>query len=629
MRTITTRFALFAVFFITFAGTASARYESRFEIINFDPVVDGGDFLTIYDTQTHDAWQGNLGFTLDYANQPLQILITGVGGGTQSIVDNLLVADLYGSVGFTDWFTAGLNVPVVLQNWFVTDDALAQDDRAAGMGDLEVVMKFRFVDIDEHKVGVALIPSLTLPTGDVSRYTGNGAVTGGVNLAVDFQPVERFHFGLNLGAVLRDEVDRAITIAGGLTGTIHVNHQFTYGLAGNFEVSKNVKLVAEIQGSTVIDSFFQSQNNSPVEADAALRYIFNDSGFAATLGGGAGILDGIGNPRFRAFAGLNWTSPPKGEAPVSAPPEPRIVENKIILMGKIFYDTAKSTIKPESYPILDDVVDVLNKNANVSLVEIQGHCDSRGGDAYNMRLSDARAHSARNYLMSKGIEGSRLTARGYGETQPIASNSTAAGMSQNRRTEFVIREKDGHPVADSGVYVPSEPSISGTLSASPNGVSVGADVSVAEPVAVPETAVAVSPSVRQASPYARKNGVVKTPDAQLEPSVVPEPVVAAQEPVVAAAEPNAAVPQSAESPDDSQNAVPPYGQPAQSPTQNALPGSAPAAQPVPGLDAEPIPQAPSATPVSNLDTTEGVAPSELTPISEIKPQEFPTAVAMN
>jgi|GEM_PF-1084027 len=578
MRTLFTRLAFFAAFFITLSGTALARYESRFEIINFDPVVDGGDFLTIYDTQTHDAWQGNLGFTLDYANQPLQILITGVGGGTQSIVDNLLVADLYGSVGFTDWFTAGLNVPVVLQNWFVTDDALAQDDRAAGMGDLEVVMKFRFVDIDEHKVGVALIPSLTLPTGDVSRYTSNGAVTGGVNLAVDFQPVERFHFGINLGAVLRDEVDRAITIAGGLTGTIHMNHQFTYGLAGNFEVSKNVQLIAEIQGSTVMDSFFQSQNNSPVEADAALRYIFNDSGFAATLGGGAGILDGIGNPRFRAFAGLNWTSPPKEAAPISTPPEPRIVENKIILMGKIFYDTAKSTIKSESYPILDDVVDVLNKNPNVSLVEIQGHCDSRGGDVYNRRLSDSRAHSARNYIMSKGIEGSRLTARGYGESQPIASNSTAAGMAQNRRTEFVILEKDGHPVAGSGIYVPSEPTVSGSVSVLPSGVSVGSGISVAEPIiAAPEANVA---------------------EAQL--------------------------------PDEAQNVeLPPYGQPEQSQRPNEVPASTPAAQSVPVLDADPIPQAPSARPVSNLDTTEGVAFSELTPINEIKPQEFPTAVAMN
>jgi len=66
-------------------------------------------------------------------------------------------------------------------------------------------------------------------------------------------------------------------------------------------------------------------------------------------------------------------------------------------------------------------------------VELQGHTDSRGADAYNLELSERRADSARDYLIAEGGSGTRLVAKGYGETQPIADNNSAAGRAQNRR----------------------------------------------------------------------------------------------------------------------------------------------------------------------------------------------------
>jgi outer membrane protein OmpA-like peptidoglycan-associated protein len=600
----------FAVILLMAAGGAEARYQSRFEVINFDPAVDGGDFLNVYGTATHDAWQGNLGFYIDYGNQPLQIKISGPGGGTQSIIDGLIVADLYGAIGFTDWFTAGVNLPVDY-NIFTTDDALAQSDNGGGLGDIDVVLKFRLVDIDKYKIGVAFIPNVTLPSGDVSRYTGNGAVTGGATIAVDLRPAERFHLGLNVGAIIRDDVVRSITIASGVTGNIHVASQFKYGLAGNLALSDHAQVIAEVQGSTVLSEFFQRQDNSPIEVDGAFRYLFSH-GFAGTLGGGAGILEGIGNPRFRAFAGLNWTSPKKGEVVATPPPDPRIVENKIILMGKIFYDTAKATIKPESYPVLDDVVDVLNKNAQVTLVEIQGHCDNRGSDAYNMRLSDARANSARNYLISKGIDGNRLTAHGYGESQPIASNSTPEGMSQNRRTEFVIREENGHTVASSNVYVPSEPRVSANV-IDENGLSAG--VMANNNSATPTS----EPVVAEVAPQPQPTTQAAQPDA----SHVYVPKMAKNMPEHGPAE----VPSDA-------TQQPPYGEPTPAQTNEPVSPNTPSAQPDNSdIDAGPIPGTPVARPVSsNADVTEGANPSDLVPIQDIKPEEFPpdtTSVAMN
>lgn len=427
-------------FFLTtlLSSQAYAAYISRFDAMVFDPTVDGGPYLSVYDTQTLDAWQGHMGFSFDYANRPLQFSGTGAFlGQRQSVIDHMLTLHTFGSLGFTDWFTAGLRVPIVLYNWFYSDEPVAAPsgtaDKGAMMGDMEVVLKFRLVDIDKHRVGLAFIPRLTLPTGDPVRYTGSGNLTGGGSLAVEFEPVDDvLSLGINAGAIMRDEATRfAVT----------VGPQVTYGLGVNYQFHKNWAAIAEAFGSTTFDDFF-GENTTPLEAGGGIRHTFGDSGFSLEAAGTAGILDGVGSPRFRGILTLGWTSSQKAE-PITPQPAPvadvRIQGNKIILWGSIFFDTDRATIKPISYPVLNEVVDVLNSHPEITLVEVQGHTDNRASDAYNLRLSQDRATSALNYLVNKGIMSGRLSAVGYGESQPIATNSTPEGMSQNRRTEFVIK----------------------------------------------------------------------------------------------------------------------------------------------------------------------------------------------
>ena len=89
---------------------------------------------------------------------------------------------------------------------------------------------------------------------------------------------------------------------------------------------------------------------------------------------------------------------------------------------------------------LDKVVEFLNSNPSVE-VEIAGHTDSKGGDDYNMNLSQGRAEAVVNYLIENGIEGLRLVAKGYGETVPLQSNETDKGRAFNRRVEFTVLKK--------------------------------------------------------------------------------------------------------------------------------------------------------------------------------------------
>ncbi|HLU87509.1 MAG TPA: OmpA family protein, partial [Taishania sp.] len=108
-----------------------------------------------------------------------------------------------------------------------------------------------------------------------------------------------------------------------------------------------------------------------------------------------------------------------------------------IALRNIFFETASSTLKSESNSELDRLVKLM-KDVPKLKVEISGHTDNTGSAALNDELSQARAQAVVNYLVSKGIDKSRLIAKGYGSNSPVATNNSAEGRQQNRRVEFEI-----------------------------------------------------------------------------------------------------------------------------------------------------------------------------------------------
>jgi OOP family OmpA-OmpF porin len=107
------------------------------------------------------------------------------------------------------------------------------------------------------------------------------------------------------------------------------------------------------------------------------------------------------------------------------------------VLSNVLFDTDKATIKPVSYPELDDVVRVFENNPGLS-VEVDGHTDSQGSDAHNLGLSQRRAAAVREYIVGHGIAAARLTAKGFGESRPVADNDTAEGRALNRRVELNV-----------------------------------------------------------------------------------------------------------------------------------------------------------------------------------------------
>jgi len=130
-----------------------------------------------------------------------------------------------------------------------------------------------------------------------------------------------------------------------------------------------------------------------------------------------------------------YVAPAPAPAPVYVAPEPAAPPKKLVLEG-VNFDFDKSTLRQEDVGNLDNDVATLKAWGDVD-IEVAGHTDSKGSDAYNMTLSLQRAEAVRNFLISRGVAADRLSAKGYGESQPVADNATDEGRFKNRRVELV------------------------------------------------------------------------------------------------------------------------------------------------------------------------------------------------
>ena len=113
-------------------------------------------------------------------------------------------------------------------------------------------------------------------------------------------------------------------------------------------------------------------------------------------------------------------------------------ELRVTMRNEILFDFDSSSLRGSSKDELREMADVFNRYNDTTIV-VQGHTDSTGSSSYNQRLSERRAASVESYLQNQGVRGSRIDSRGYGESQPKASNASASGRQQNRRVEIYVR----------------------------------------------------------------------------------------------------------------------------------------------------------------------------------------------
>lgn len=117
----------------------------------------------------------------------------------------------------------------------------------------------------------------------------------------------------------------------------------------------------------------------------------------------------------------------------------KVKVGKKVVLKNILFETGKSILTPNSYTELTRLLNIMNENDKMR-IEISGHTDKTGSEPVNFKLSEARAKAVLDYLVSKGVDHSRLESKGFGSLQPISDNSTPAGRAKNRRVEFKILE---------------------------------------------------------------------------------------------------------------------------------------------------------------------------------------------
>ena len=131
--------------------------------------------------------------------------------------------------------------------------------------------------------------------------------------------------------------------------------------------------------------------------------------------------------------------------PAPEPPRVEVKADRIEINEKIQFAIDKADILPVSDGLLNEVVAALQAHPELEKIGIQGHTDDDGDEKYNQSLSERRAKSVLDWLVAHGVVAARLESKGFGESKPIADNTTSAGREKNRRVEFLILKQGGAP----------------------------------------------------------------------------------------------------------------------------------------------------------------------------------------
>jgi len=533
------------------ASFAFAAPEGRFDAQTFRPSAAPRDLVMVQKSEVIGHLSPTIGLYTDISLDPLAIAAITTGQEIRAVGARLQVTALAG-IGFFDWFDVTMAMPLVA--WQISDNLrpLGSEGEISpnALGDLRFNTKialpyFNRKALIKEGFGLALTGNLNLPTGNQNAFASDGAVTGGVGFVADY----RFNIGLlvaaNTGIWLRPEQQFAGTKVGdmanfGLSGEMYVVQRWGWSVLGG------------VFGHVGLDKFPDSPSQVPAEAMLALRFQLN-SGFTWTVGGTFGANCGFGAPVFRAFMGLTWqptksremqeierlkqidSEDPDHDGLIGqadrCPDMPGVPQNlgcpdtdtdkdgivdredkcpksfgtrgggcpgvyplddQIVTLDEVKFATDRDIILDESKPVLDQVVAVLLEHREFMAIEIEGHTDIRASDAYNINLSGRRVESVRQYMISKGVDPNRLTATGYGHTQPIADDRGCTGpdetlspqckeaTSKNRRVVFKISKTGTGPARAIGGGDPILPRKDKVLKAPTllqnGGVLGGADV---------------------------------------------------------------------------------------------------------------------------------------------------------
>jgi outer membrane protein OmpA-like peptidoglycan-associated protein len=371
------------------------------------------------------------------------------------------------------------------------------------LGDVRLGAKVPVLRQESFPIGLAAMLDLRLPTGNGDAFYSDGLSL--VPSAIATRKLGRVRLDAQAGYQLRRTGQYAqLVVHDGWTWGAGANVELPK--LWRFERWRAIAEV--VGGWPRGYDLSGERYRAPLSARGGLRWFaWRDLSVEAGGGAGLGKA-GYGREAWRVFAGVRWVPQPRQAAPLApmtpndddwdkdgipnakdecpreagpaetggcpdrdgdgipdkddkCPDQPGPAQNdgcpapegeplveieteRLSLKDAIHFDTAKDTIKSESFKILDQVAALLKQHAELKKVRVEGHTDNVGSGPYNKDLSQRRARSVVRYLVEKGgIPSSRLESAGYGFERPVASNATAVGRAKNRRVDFTILGEEG------------------------------------------------------------------------------------------------------------------------------------------------------------------------------------------
>ncbi len=469
-------------------GTSRIARADGLDAERFVPAVgDNGTFGVEHPAvPAHLGW--TLGLFLDFADNPL-IVGDANNNPVSRPVHTSLSTNLTFSLGLFQWAELGVALPlhIIYDGDAYTAGGSTLDARA-GFGDLRLVPKVALLrrgDLAQH-VLLGLAVPVSLPTGNDTAARGAGGVTVTPELLF---AVHLGRFGVGVDAGYRWRSHHAAGVPWG--DEIVADPWLSFGLTDLLTVRAELPIEKEVATNVTGADF-------TTEVIGGLDYAVGN--WDLLVGASRGLSHGIGDPDLRIIAGVRYRHDEgrhEGFADSDhdgvldkddrAPDEPedqdgfedddgkpdpdndedgipdeqdecpelagdrahdgcpahtyvKIEQGRVYIFGKVQFRTGSAEIDKRSEPLLDQIGEALNANPDVKRVVIEGHTDDVGGTALNQRLSQERAEAVKNALVKRGVDGDRLTPRGFGESGPLAPNTSAAGRAKNRRVDFVIPE---------------------------------------------------------------------------------------------------------------------------------------------------------------------------------------------
>ena len=433
---------------LTVTAVASGQETRSFDLDHLQLQTSGGDFVATEGAGGALPWSYHADVTYRFSDAQL---IHQVGSSETVLVGRRSLLDLTGGVQLGRWVGIGLDVPLLV------DQSGLMVDNGAALGDLRLVPR---VDLlHGPRFGLSLLGGLRLPTGTTERFLGEGGVVFEPRLAAEVR-LGIVHVGLNVGARVR-QFERSFM-------GVPVGNELTSALAVAVVPTSRIDLVAELHADTAASAMFGKRAETPVEALAGLGVHIGPIRVGAAVG--AGVVDGIGSPRVRVLASVQYLQrgreaapstvrliakapekKPEPKKPAPAPvavaqaapveqvepesesePESEPARPRETIGDPLTFDRNSKRLRSSTRGALQKLAELLSGTDGV--VWVEGHADEPGSHELNQHLSQERAEMVASFLIAQGLDSKRVQPVGLGDMSPI----DARGGDNERNRSVVI-----------------------------------------------------------------------------------------------------------------------------------------------------------------------------------------------